>query len=439
MPSSRKSKLALLALNSCIAFSQVGIGQYPVNLTVSGPPTSSGSGVISGCGVEWISGLIFEVGICNYSIRGTAYTSPLTQITLTTADVTNPRIDVIGVNDSGVVFSTAGTPAASPAQPTIDQSTQLQLTFVTIAAGATTPFGISLVDIYSENTEWTSAVTANINAASTTNPYRGTKDIEATAAVLNNNFTLTKPAAGTVDIGLYNNLTFYIRSKATWPTGNSGANAARTIAISWLNGSTQRGLQVILRSGVFGFDSSNTAAYQQVSIPTSLFNANGLLVTTLKFNISGNSGSSTIGFYVDAVSLQTGVTSFTVPTNQRLTSRGIDLDGAGDVIATGVKGDIALDYSGTIVGWTLVAPTEASCTATIDLWKDTYANYKPTVADTITGSEKPLLSAAAKNQDLTPFNGGTTIFSAGDIIRVNLDSNTDCTRLILTLRLLKSE
>lgn len=310
-----------------------------------GTPAWDGSQIISGCGVEWVSGLTFQVGACSYQIKGSAYLSALTSVVLTTADPTNPRIDVIGVDVTGAVFTIAGTPAADPAQPTVDAATQLQLTFVTIGAGATTPTGVAAVSIYEENTEWTSAVTAHFVAASTTNPYRGTKDIEATAAVLTNNVTLTKPAAGTVDLVNYNTLVLYIRSKATWPTGNTGANAARTLSIFWRNGATQKGLQVVLRSGTFGFDSSNTTAYQQISIPTSLFNANGLLVTTLVIQVSGNTGTSSIGFYLDGISLQSGFGSAVLPTtlmNFRGTWNSTAAYNPNDTVVSGGDGYVAL-------------------------------------------------------------------------------------------------
>lgn len=278
----------------------------------------SGSGVISGCGVTYVSGLTFTVGACSYSIAGVTYNSPLTNVTLTAADPTNPRIDVIGVNNASAVFSLAGTPAANPSQPTVDTSTQLQLTFVSVLAAATTPNNFSLELIYNENTEWACSPSANINCASTSNPYSSATDIEATTAVLTNNVTLTKPAAGTVDLGTFTYFQFYIRSKATWPTGNGGGNAARFISISWLNGATQRGQQVVLRDGAFGFSSSLTSVYQLVSIPTSLFGANGIAVTTVRFQVSGNSGSSSIGFFLDLISLQAGAV-FSTPTSTDVT------------------------------------------------------------------------------------------------------------------------
>lgn len=260
---------------------------------------------LSGCGVEYTTGLTFTVGACSYTISGTTYNSTLTNETLSAADPTNPRIDVIGVDNTGAVFVSAGTPAVSPVQPTIDPTTQLQLTFVYVPANATQPQNVTTDNIYDEGTEWTLTTTAHITN-STNNPYHLTHDLEATAAVLGNAVTLVKPASGTIDLGTRNTLVFYIRSKAAWPTGASGSTAARALTLFWQNGSTQKGNQVILRDGQFGFSSSNTTSYQQISIPTSLFGNAGIPVTTLKIQVSGNSGTSSIGWYIDEVTLQGG-------------------------------------------------------------------------------------------------------------------------------------
>jgi hypothetical protein len=57
----------------------------------------------------------------------------------------------------------------------------------------------------------------------------------------------------------------------------------------------------------------------------------------------------------------------------------------------------------------------------LDLWVDTYANYPPTVADTITASAKPTLSTATKSQDTT-LTGWTLSLSKGDVLRASVDS-----------------
>lgn len=102
-----------------------------------------------------------------------------------------------------------------------------------------------------------------------------------------------------------------------------------------------------------------------------------------------------------------------------------------NVIGTGVAGDLEVPFACTINRVTLLADQSGSIV--IDIWKDTYANYPPTVADTITASAKPTLSAAAKYQDAT-LTGWTTSISAGDTLRFNVDSASTVTRVVLSLK-----
>jgi hypothetical protein len=113
---------------------------------------------------------------------------------------------------------------------------------------------------------------------------------------------------------------------------------------------------------------------------------------------------------------------------------GIVIDGGGSTITTGVKGFVSAPAACTITSATLLS-TDASVTSgsiVIDVWKDTYANYPPTVADTITASAKPTLSSATKSQDST-LTGWTTSVSAGDILGFKVDSVTTVTRVALFL------
>ena len=107
------------------------------------------------------------------------------------------------------------------------------------------------------------------------------------------------------------------------------------------------------------------------------------------------------------------------------------IDGGGSAITTGQKGHLEIPFAMTISGWTLVADQSGSIV--IDVWKDTYANFPPTVADTIAGSEKPTLSSVQKNQDLT-LSTWTTAVAAGDILAFNVDSITTVQRVSLILR-----
>lgn len=96
----------------------------------------------------------------------------------------------------------------------------------------------------------------------------------------------------------------------------------------------------------------------------------------------------------------------------------------------GQQTDFQVPWAGTIVSWTLLG--DASGSIVLDIWKDTYANAPPTVADTITASAKPTLSTAVKNTSST-LTGWTTSFAAGDCFRVNVDSTSGLTRAVLVL------
>lgn len=108
------------------------------------------------------------------------------------------------------------------------------------------------------------------------------------------------------------------------------------------------------------------------------------------------------------------------------------IDGGGSAITTGIKGDLIIPYNGTIQGWDILADTSGSIV--VDVWKDTYANFPPTVADTITGTEKPTITSASKNQD-TSLSSWTTTISRNDILRFNVDSCTTITRVTLNIRI----
>jgi hypothetical protein len=84
-----------------------------------------------------------------------------------------------------------------------------------------------------------------------------------------------------------------------------------------------------------------------------------------------------------------------------------------------------------IDSWYITADQAGSIV--IDIWKDTLANFPPTVLDTIAGTEKPTLAGAAFNSDtsLTTF---TRSLAANDVIRFNVDSVATVTRVNLVFK-----
>lgn len=99
-------------------------------------------------------------------------------------------------------------------------------------------------------------------------------------------------------------------------------------------------------------------------------------------------------------------------------------DGQGAVLDTGVMGDDTISFGMTITGWRLLADQSGS--VAIDVWKDSYANYPPTDADSVV---TPSITTATKAEA----TGLSISVTAGDTLRFNIDSATAIERVTLAL------
>ena len=129
------------------------------------------------------------------------------------------------------------------------------------------------------------------------------------------------------------------------------------------------------------------------------------------------------------------ITAADLATNQNIATLGITIDGGGSAITAGVKGFLRVPFACTISDWYLLADQSGSIV--IDVWKDTYANFPPTVADTIAGTEKPTLASVQGNRD-TALSSWTTTVTADDILGFNVDSATTVTRVNLTVKCVRT-
>lgn len=109
---------------------------------------------------------------------------------------------------------------------------------------------------------------------------------------------------------------------------------------------------------------------------------------------------------------------------------GATFDGGGSDIAASSQCDVYVPYAFTITRVTLLA--DAAGSIVIDVWRDTYGNYPPTVADKITASAPPTLSSASKGQDAT-LTGWTKAIAAGSTLRFNVNSCTGIKRCQIML------
>lgn len=151
-------------------------------------------------------------------------------------------------------------------------------------------------------------------------------------------------------------------------------------------------------------------------------------------------GSVTLAFdnaYMDKVNLEADPTDpLQAATKQYVDNIsfytiGISIDGGGSPITTGAKNTVTAPKAGTISE--IYMSSDVSTTSVLDVWKK--AGATPTVADTITASDKPTLTTATYVND-TDVKTWTTAVSEGDVFRFNADSNDNSTLLTLVMKIL---
>lgn len=191
--------------------------------------------------------------------------------------------------------------------------------------------------------------------------------------------------------------------------------------------------------------------------------------TTMSWTLAGDSALAHIGVSLSALSTRTEVTSssiatgdlvvdsFEMPTGASdgyvLTSDGsgnaswsdpttietprdkeysFTIDGgSGSLIATGAKkAYVRVGANFTPTSWEAVA--DQSGYIKFNIWKDTYENFPPTVADSVVGSNFPVISSAIKAQG-TSLSGWNTAWNKGDYLELSVDACTSVTKAILTV------
>lgn len=171
-----------------------------------------------------------------------------------------------------------------------------------------------------------------------------------------------------------------------------------------------------------------TTAYVQTEL--SAYNSDSATFTNKQFDADGT-GNSIINIEsADIKNGGIGDVDIADTADIKTGGFGVTIDGGGSAITTGVKGYAEVPYDCTIEQVTMLADQSGS--AVVDIWVDTYANYPPTDADSITASAVPTISTAIKSQDST-LTGWTTTVSAGDIVGFNVDSAATIERLTVNV------
>jgi hypothetical protein len=208
-------------------------------------------------------------------------------------------------------------------------------------------------------------------------------------------------------------------SVADYATLTSIAPAVRTIGM-WVVENDESGNNP--KGSTFGSLYANDGVAYTYVIPYP-WEADDLPTATSAFNNFLTAAHTDLQTVCDIIDLKLAVQKLEVA-----------IDGNSTPITAGLKGYMEIPFNCEIVSAILLA--DVSTNTVIDIWKDTYANYPPTVADTITAAAKPTLSSAVQYKDTTLI-GWTKTLNQGEILGFNVDSNNNATKLNIILNVSK--
>ena len=228
-------------------------------------------------------------------------------------------------------------------------------------------------------------------------------------------FNDTKSAGDLIQSSDYNDFVDYTESISGNLNTISGSLSDRINALDFIDGAT-------ISSNFFYIDSGNTlwswyeeSGVKLYSISTSI--QSKFLLSGVVYNaISSNKiSSSSYKGLIEKI--------------------GITIDGGGDVIPSGIKGDSYIPYDCVIEK--VVTYAKPSGSIYIDIWKDISDNYPPTIADKICADQQVLVSSNATKGIMSSNNvltGWTTTITDGDILRFYVSAATTVTQATVNLR-----
>jgi hypothetical protein len=112
------------------------------------------------------------------------------------------------------------------------------------------------------------------------------------------------------------------------------------------------------------------------------------------------------------------------------------IDNGGTPILAGAKIDLEIPFACTITSSKMFFDTTSE--TKVDIWVDTYANFPPTIADTIIATDLFTTVGATATKFTATLDHWDTALVAGDIVRFNVESNTLATRILISLSITRT-
>ena len=113
------------------------------------------------------------------------------------------------------------------------------------------------------------------------------------------------------------------------------------------------------------------------------------------------------------------------------------IDGGGAAITVGTVGFLEVPFACHVNRWTLMGDRHGSFV--VDIWRDSYANFPPTDADSMSGTTNmPAISGTVMAQGADLSGWGTQGITGGDILVYHVDSCTAIELCTIALKVTKT-
>src|SRR5210317_404701 len=272
--------------------------------------STDGQTVLYSGDAVWLGGLDFYVWADWYRINGYEYVDLVeAYITLDAADGTFDRIDVFkiwrdGGGNTNIDFE-KGTPSTPAVKPTLNEDTELEISFAYIEQSATSPRDVTNDIIYAEGGEWTiSGGDASIDTVYSLVPIGGAISIRSVDTPHDTELIFT--ASSPIVTQQNHHVSFDIFLETEW---EASKHSPVTLDFYVLNGGDEQTSRVrIGADNGFGFDPSLTGEAQNVTIRLGdikgFFSENDF--DGIKFKWKNTQNDT---FKIDNIRLQDGITS----------------------------------------------------------------------------------------------------------------------------------
>ena len=281
-------------------FPQKSTGGYVNNgmvITNNSTVTTFADGLKTGGYVALLYDLVFSVSSAFYHKSNVAYYTGDTTVTLEASDATHTRIDVIAVNTSSQVVVLKGVASATPQKPTINPSTQIELTSIIVEPNVTEIAEIVTDIIYDENVEWTPSAVgqefliSDFGYIRAGTPNKG--NICADISYIGNFDIITFTKGSVLTKSEYATVSFFIRLKRIPATVSD-------LSIRFLLDGRNTGIQKLVQ-----FD-KHSLSWQQVTCKISDFKID-TEYDAIEFAWLKATPGTYYGLYLDNIVLQKGI------------------------------------------------------------------------------------------------------------------------------------